>query len=690
MTREGRFSFCRLCDGRCSLKLTIEQGKLIRVEEDPQPPPGREGICPKGLAWPEILNHPDRLKYPLRRDGARGEGRWRRISWDEALALTAEKLSELKDKHGARSVVIGLGHPKGLEMMFAHRLASVFGTPNIVSSGHICHLPGELACIYTFGSACYANPEGVPRCIMLWGNSPSETRCGSLSYSQLRTALKHDGQLIVVDPRRTGLAARANIWLRPRPGSDGALALGMLKTIIEERLYDQEFVCKWTTGFEKLEEHLRRYSLERIAELTWVPPEQLMAAARLYATNRPAVLQWGNALDHSVNSFQTLRALAILKAITGNIDLPGGEIVPRRLPLTRPGHFMLLREFPRSSQEMLSGEFKLLARSRVVTRPSAIQAILEEKPYPVKGALLFGTNPLITYPDAQRTYQALRKLEFLAVAELFLTPSAALADVVFPAAANFEFNELAPYPPFDGFILAYPKLLESPGECWSDYRIINQLARQLGLGGYFWQDEEEVLDFILQPSGLSFEDFKERRVLQVSAEVKEYERQGFPTPSGKVNLYSEQLEQLGYSSLPEYVEPSEDLSEEYPLLLTSAKSLLYYHSTGRNLRSLRKIRPEPLTELSPSTAAQLGLREGDWVYIETRKGRIKQKLTLNRSLDPRVVFVSYGWWFPEKGLAELYGWRESNLNILLGGEPPYEPAVGSLNLRGIPCRIFKA
>ena len=689
MTREG-FSFCRLCDGRCSLKLTIEQGKLVRVEEDPQPPPGREGICPKGLAWPEILYHAARLRYPLRREGERGEGKWRRISWDEALSLTAEKLSELRDKYGARSVVIGLGHPKGLEMMFAHRLASVFGTPNVVTSGHICHLPGELASIYTFGSTCYANPEGLPRCIVLWGNNPSETRCGSLSLSQLSSALQSGAKLIVVDPRRTSLAARADVWLRPRPGSDGALALGMLKVIIEERLYDEEFVCKWTTGFERLEEHLRGHSLERIAELTWVSPEQLVAAARLYATTKPALLQWGNALDHSVNSFQTFRALVILKAITGNIDLPGGEIVPQRLPITRPGHFMLLRRFPRRPEEMVGGEFKVLARSAVIPRQSVVRAILEAEPYPVRGALLFGTNPLLTYPDAQRTYQALMKLDFLAVADLFLTPSAALADVVFPVAANFEFNELAPYPPFDGYILAYPKLLEPPGECWSDYKIINQLARQLGLGQYFWEDEEEALDFILQPSGLTFEEFKKKRVLRVRAEVKEYERRGFRTASGKVEIYSERLEQMGCSSLPEYVESLENPSEEYPLLLTSAKSLIYYHSAGRNLESLRGIRPEPLVELNPSTAAKLGLREGDWVYVETRKGYIRQRLTLNRSLDPRVVFVSYGWWFPEKGPAELYGWRESNLNVLMGSELPYEPAVGSINLRGIPCRVFKA
>ena len=659
------------------------------MERDPQPPPGREGLCPKGLAWPEILYHRDRLKYPLRREGARGEGKWRRISWDEALSLTAEKLSELRARYGARSVVIGLGHPKGLEMMFAHRLASAFGTPNIVSSGHICHLPGELASIYTFGSACYADPEGLPQCIVLWGNNLPETRCGSLSLSQLHSALKNGAKLIVVDPRKTGLAARADVWLRPRPGSDGALALGMLKVIVEEKLYDEEFVRRWTTGFEKLEEHLRGHSLERIAELTWVSLEQLATAARLYAITKPAVLQWGNALDHSVNSFQAFRALAILKAITGNIDLPGGEIVPQRLPLTRPGHFMLLREFPRSPGEMLSGEFKLLARSGVVTRVSATQAVLEEEPYPVKGALLFGTNPLLTYPDAQSTYQALCKLEFLAVADLFLTPSAALADVIFPVAANFEFNELAPYPPFDGFILAYPKLLEPPGECWSDYRIINQLAQRLGLGQYFWENEEEALDFILRPSGLSFEDFKEKRILQVRAESKEYERRGFQTASGKVEIYSESLEQLGYSPLPQYTEPPESFPEEYPLLLTNAKPLIYYHSTGRNLESLRKIRPEPVVELNPTTAFRLSLQEGDQVYIETRKGRIKQKLVLNPSLDPRVVFASYGWWFPEKGQAEFYGWRESNLNALTASEPPYEPAVGSLSLRGIPCRVFK-
>ena len=687
--REAK-SFCRLCFGRCSLRVIVEGERIVKVEKDPEPLPGREGICPKGLALPELLYHPDRLKYPLKRAGERGEGKWKRISWDEALNIVGSKSGELKAKFGPESVVIGLGQPRGLELAFAHRLASTFGTPNVVTPGHICHVPGEIATTYTFGSGCYADPDGLPKCMVLWGNNLPQTFSGSLSLSQFRSALDNGAKLIVIDPRKTSLTSQADIWLAPRPGSDGALALGLLKVILQEKLYEEEFVHQWTLGFEKLQEHLQGYSLEEIAELTWISPEQMEKTARLYAKTKPAVIQWGNALDHTTNSFQSFRAICILKAITGNLDIPGGEIVPERLPMARPGHFMLLPQFPRRPEQMIGGEFKLLARSATIPRQSVVRAVLEEKPYPVKGMLLFGTNPLLTYPDAERTYQSLLKLEFLAVAELFMTPTAALADVVLPVAANLEFDEVAPYPPFGGFALAYPKIVEPPEECWPDYKIINQLGRQLGMSEYFWEDEKEALDFILQASGMTFEEFKQRRVLQVKAEAKRYERKGFSTPSGKVEIYCQRLEEMGYNPLPYYAETAEVSSQEYPLLLTNAKLLAFYHSTGRNIATLRKLCPNPLVELNPATAVSLGLGEGDWVYIETKKGRIKQQLSLNDSLDPRVVVAAYGWWFPEEGPSGLYGWRESNLNILTQSEPPYEPALGSLNLRGIPCRVSKS
>lgn len=685
-------TFCRTCFGRCSLITTVEDRKVTRVASDNEAPIGRDGLCVKGAALPKILNHPDRLRYPLKRRGQRGTLEWLQISWDEALDTVASKLTELREKFGSESVAIGTGDPKGLELAFAQRFASAWGTPNITTPGHICHMPSELASTFTFGAACVADSDCPSRCILIWGSNPSTTRNG-LSPKQLQTALDAGAKLIVIDPRRTEMASRADIWIKPRPGSDGVLALAMVKTIIEEHLYDETLIASYTVGFDQLEKETKAFSMKEMENITWVPEEQIKKAAILYAQTRPATIQWGNALEQTTNSFQTCRTVSILRILTGNLDIPGGDILVTPPPVARPGQFMLLKEFPRKAERTAGSEFKLAIRSAFIPRQSLVEAILAEKPYAIKSALLFGTNPLLTYPNAQETYKALTKLDFLMVADLFLTPTAALADIVLPVAGNGEFNEVAPYPSRDGTILAYPKVSDAPGQCWSDMKIINELAKRVGLRDYFWDNEEEALDLILKPSGMTFEEFKNIRIIKSEGEYKKYESKGFRTPTGKAEIYSKQLEELGYSPLPSFSEisgstsQSQNVTKEYPLLLTNAKELAFCHSAHRGIASLRHIKPEPVVELAPETADRLGVKEGEWVYIETSNGKIRQKLQLNADLDPRVVVASYGWWFPEKK-EDLFGWSESNINMLTESSPN-EPALGSVCFRGIPCRILK-
>ncbi|MFH1088197.1 MAG: molybdopterin dinucleotide binding domain-containing protein, partial [Chloroflexota bacterium] len=368
---------------------------------------------------------------------------------------------------------------------------------------------------------------------------------------------------------------------------------------------------------------------------------------------------------------------------------PGGEVLPSPAPVTRPGRFMLVREFPRRPERMAGSEFKLAARSAFIPRQSLVKTILDEKPFPVKAALLLGTNPLLSYPNAAETYRALMKLDFLAVADLFMTPTAMLADVVLPVAGGGEFDEVAPYPSSSGTILAYTKVAEPPGECWPDAKIINELGKKLGLAEHFWPEWTQSFDYILEPGGLSFEQLKAQRCLQGKPAYRKHEAGGFRTPSGKVEIYSEQLKEFGYSPLPLFRELARTvaLTPEYPLLLTSAKEQSFCHSAHRSIPALRKSAPEPLVELNSATARRLGIREGDPVVIETGQGRIRQKLTLNDDLDPRVAYVSFGWWFPEEDVSTLYGWERANINILTPSAPPHEPGLGSVALRGIPCRV---
>lgn len=674
------YSFCRLCDGRCSLKLTLGGGKLLEVRGDPHGPAGRVGACEKAKAWPEILYHPERITHPMIRGRT---GLWREVSWEEALDYTASKLLELKERYGAKSVAFLVGHPKGLEHSFVQRLARTFGSPNVVGSGHICHQPGEMASQVTLGGSCFPDPYGVPRTILFWGSNFEETRYGKISFFQYMRTFKEGGKIIVVDPRKTSLAQKAHLWIQPRPGSDDLLAFCALKIAVEEGFYEPGFVKGYTVGFDDLKEHLSRYELHELCKACWVDVKDLREMVRLYFEGKPSILVWGNALDHSTNAFQTFRSLVILKAITGNLDLQGGEFITVETPPLRPSREFLLAEL-KPDGEKINREFPLL---RTCSRQAFLKAVLKEEPYPLKAALAFGSNPLLTYPNAAKAKEALEKLEFFAVADAFMTPSAALAHVFFPIALNFEFDEIAPYPPFDGFSLAYPKLLDPPGECLPDYWIINELGKRLGLEHYFWDSPQEALEFILSPSGMSFKDFLELRAIQVKPKTGGYKAHGFRTKSGKVEIYSEELMLLGLAPLPVFQMP-DPVGPDYPLLLTSAKERPYLHSEGRNIEALRSMKPEPTVEVSPETALEIHLKDGEWAWIETQWGRIRQKVKLREGLPKGVVFASYGWWFPEKGAEELYGWDEANLNLVLSSDPPYDQAMGSLRLRGVPCRVY--
>jgi len=686
-------SFCaRLCSGTCGIRVTLEGQRITQIQGDPDCPFNRGAVCPKGRALPELLYHPDRLTVPLKRIGRKGADRWQPISTDEALEIIAAKLKNYVEESGPESILLYVGAYRGLERDFIQRFARILGTPNTVSVDNNCHVPRTTAARYTFGAMPFPDYEHPPQCLLIWGRNSLQTG-GDGSPAQLRSAFDHHTQFIVIDPRKIAPAARAAIWLKPRPGSDGLLALGMLNVIINERLYDADFVEKWTVGFRRLKDFIAAYPLDEVAHKTWVPPSHIEQAARMFAAAKPAAVQWGNALDQTSNAFQACRAAAILMAITGNLDIPGGAVFPESLPLKRGTDFSLEKEVPGPVQPSVGSRFQLAFRANLVPSQEASRAVLSQEPYPLKAGLIFGSNPLLTYAGARQTHDAFQKLDFMVVADLFATPTVAMADIVLPVAASLEYDDLVQH---RLGVAARPKLIAPPGECRSDMQWINLLAARLGLGKYFWQNEAEALDAILAPAGLTFEGLEDKGLHVVEQRYQKYEARGFATRSGKVELFSEALQEMGIDPLPVYLEPrltpfgSPDLAAEYPLVLTSSKNPFFYHASHRNIAGLRKLSPVPLAELHPQTAADLGLKAGEAVCLETPVGRIKQTLRLNADLDPRVVIAAFGWWFPERGPCELYGWQEANLNLLTDSAPPHDPALGSANLRGLMCRVYKA
>jgi anaerobic selenocysteine-containing dehydrogenase len=688
-------STCGVCFTNCGVLLHIVNGKVTRIEGDPNSPVNKGRLCAKGLASLEYLYHPDRLKHPLKRVGGKGEGKWQRISWDEALSAIASELMKAKHNHGAESVAFIDGSAKGLQDAVLRRFVNAFGSPNIISTDHICFVPRKSASVITYGFYPIPDYEYTPSCILVWAANLADTRIGE--HEQLSQAIDKGSRLIVIDPRRTRLARKADLWLQLRPGSDLALALGMINIIINDGLFDKDFVENWTVGFDKLKAHIQKYPPEKVAEQTWVQADTIREAARVYATNKPACIQLGNPIDHNVNSFQTARAISILRAITGNLGCAGGELEESSLASLdyfSPEVILQDKVTAERWQKRVGAEWEFVLPGTYTLPQSIVKAIIEEKPYHIHAAYIQACNPLITYSNAQRTYQALQKLPFLVVADMFMTPTAALADIVLPVASYLEYNSIVA-PPYYPVAQVQQKVTQV-GECRSDFEILNALARRVGLGEYFWEGEQQFLDDILKPVGLTFDEFRKVGVISGAKQYRLYKKNGFQTPSGKVELYSSQLEERGFDPLPNYHELPEtpysdpELGKEYPLVFTSWKSDPYRHSGGRQIASLRSSHPEPVTHINPETAQRLGIGDGDWVYIETKRGRIKQKANLATDIDPRVVGVDYAWWFPEKGASTLYSWAESNINILTDDKPPFSREMGSSNLRGFLCKVHKA
>lgn len=690
-------STCNLCHTPCGILVHLVDGRPVKVEGDPDAPFNQGALCIKGLASLEYLYSPNRLKHPLKRAGERGDGKWQQISWDEALSTIANELIKARDAHGAESVAFITGSSKGYQDSFPHRLANAFGTPNFSVESHVCWVPKRNASMITCGFFPFPDFDYPPACIVNWGANPRETLVPH--HNKIIRALNKGSKLVVIDPRRIDLAERADFWVQLRPGSDLAFALGMINVIINEGLFDKAFVDNWTVGFDALKAHIQEYSPEKVEEITWVDAATIREVARFFAGNKPACIDAENAVEHNVNSFQAHRAILILRAITGNLGLPGGDVKwsrPSFVARHSPEMLLVDKLSKDKDARRIGSDLNLMPPFAIYVLPqSLVKAILEEDPYPVHVAYVQGCNPLLTYSNAQQTCRALDKLDFLAVADMFMTPTAELADIVLPVASHFEYDSVVNagvWPP----ILQIQQKVAQVGECWPDSRIISELAKRLGVEQYFWDSDEEFLDFILKPAGLTFDEFRKIAVLSGSKQYRSYEREGFETPSGKVELYSSRLKGWGFDPLPTYYEPPETphsdpgLAHEYPLIITSWKTAPFRHSGGRQITTLRGSHPDPIVNIHPHVAGKLGISEGDWVCIETKRGRIKQRAALTDTIDPRVVGVDYGWWFPEKGTSSLQGWAGSNINVLTNDKPPYNREMGSTNLRGFLCKVYKA
>ncbi|MFC1985281.1 molybdopterin-dependent oxidoreductase, partial [Chloroflexota bacterium] len=499
----------------------------------------------------------------------------------------------------------------------------------------------------------------------------------------------------VVDPILTETSSKADIWLQLRPGTDAALALGMLNVVINEGLYDKGFVGKWCLGFDELKERVQDYPPEKVEEITWVPREKVVEAARTYALTKPASITQVLAIDQNADTISTAVPIAALASITGNIDVPGGNVFPVKTGIgARTGGVTLTNILTKEDHERRLGskEYPLLAGEAALamnTTPSAHnatlwKAILTGKPYPVRAMYCEGSNMLVCFGNTKVVTEAIRSLDFFVVVDLFMTPTAEMADILLPAGTWLERDAISSqYQASYNHIHLQRKIVEIE-ECLSDYMILNKLGKKLGIGKFMFNTDEEYCDFLLENAGLTFEELKKRGAITFPFVYKKYEKDGFGTPSGKIELRLQRLKDLGFDPLPSYREPTEspystpELAVQYPLIITTGGRVpVFRHSELRNIPLLREIVPELEMMINPKTAGELGIRNGDRVVVESPRGSMEAKAYLTEGIDPRVVQVPSHW----SG--------RNNVNLLTDIEN-CAPIVGGTQLRCQLCRVRRA
>jgi len=734
---EAKRAVCEMCHARCRVVVHSENGRLVSIEEDRSDPlvgsifPPTRGCLRLGGAK-EFMYHPHRVNFPLRRTGEKGEGKWERISWDQALDEIAQGLREIKQRYGAESLVTTAGTLRTREEYQA-RFLNLFGTPNNMGQAKICFAPQIATCSLMFGRlhrhrASITVGGATTRLLLLAGIGSSQSTLRL--WDSVRKGKKVGLKIIVIDPRKTPEAELADIWLQLRPGTDTALFMSMINVVIEEGLYDKEFVNQWCYGFDKLVERAKEYPPEKVAEITSVLAENIREAARMYANNRPTISLHGMGTEHLANNIEAIAARLSLAAIIGDIDNEGGHYIPEPPRyISEPevtAHEMLPAEQKR--KQLGADRFKLLSwpgfelinkySRRVWSKdycssmamatphdPTAYRAMLTGNPYPVRAAITNHSNPMVTQPNTKLVYKALKSLDLYVVMDFWLTPSAELADYVLPAASWLERPFLYTIHGVDSGIEAGEKALPSsvPGEYdhKTDYELWRELGIRLGQEQYWpWQDLEQAFDYRLKPMGMTHKEFMAKGGYDFPPnKYKKHEEKGFGTATGKVELYSTILEQLGYDPLPKYEEPFEtlisqpELAKEYPLMLiTGGRYRPMFHSEQRQIDSIRKRHPHPLVQINPETAKKLDIMNGDWVWIESPRGRIRMKCQYFDGIDPRVIHCEHGWWFPELPGEEpwLHGVWESNVNVLMDDEPDHcNPISGGWPLKTALCRVYK-
>lgn len=719
---DTRRVLCSSCDVYCQVLAEVPaSGQVgeVRVKAmDPRPL--RANICMKGVHAPQGFSHPSRVLHPLRRTGARGAGQWVQVGWDEAMDDIAARLKAIVAEHGPQALAVSTSQwNTQTDNGSGRRFMNLLGSPNWISGVALC--AGNTAAINRMVYGWFPYPDfPQTQCIALFGHNPRQHSWTPI-YNAIRRAQERGAKLIVMDPRRSESAERADLWLPLRPGTDAAMCFGWLKVILDEGLYDRAFAQAWTVGFDDFRRRVDEFPLERVAAITGVAPELIAQAARLYATSGPAVIPWTPVTDQQRNSTSAIRLMCALRALCGNLDVPGGEVLhgfhpdivheselelhgalsdtQRALQLGSDTHpaftyrgTAALRE---PTRRVWGHEWANIVSGSYMANPSAVfRAMADGAPYPVKAFITLGNNTLMSFANMQLIERALRNQDLVVAFEQFRTPTAQLADYILPGDSWLERNCLSDAFGWTSIYRPSQKTVEPPGECRGTYDFWRGLAVRMGFEAQFpWRSNEELLDHRVARLGMDFARFaREHPYHMPKPSYRKYEQSGFATPSGKVELASGVLAQLGFDPLPSWREGPMP-NANWPLTLFMGLREDEYFQTGhRHIAALRARNPEPLMFIHPQDAAAHGLARGDWVRVSTAQGSVRLRTEPREDMPQGVLRVPHGWWHPERaeGDGTLSAAHElADAQICPDDAEHLDAEQGIPHLRGLRCRLEK-
>jgi len=720
MSQKRTRTVCTGCHARCGAIVTSKDNLIVKVEGDPDNPHSHGAFCGTGLSEREIHNNiEERILYPMKRVGPRGSGEWERISWDEALDTMVSKGNEVMENYGPQALLTAQGTGRTWNH-WHRRLNNTLGEEGWgLTVLHVCLMPHILPNAVTLGAfntgvGDLANSSTM----VVWGANPSTP-----AMMPVATVLdRHDegAKLIVIDPRFTDWSKDADLYLRPRPGTDGALALGFMHLIIQNGHYDADWIDRWTYGFEELKERVSDFTPEKVSKITGIPEEQIIEAAEMMGTGGPVGFNivLGPGCMHT-NSVQNGRAIACLQGLLGYIDAEGGLTINQAFDVMLNDDVTLVDATKDPGRPELfnfgGDEHPLLKTFATCFTPSTtFKAIITGEPKPIKMMVCIACDPLLNNENSQLTYEALTSpnLELIVVKDFYFSPTAKLADIVLPS-ADWSERDTTDEEFFVNMYISTERAVDPPGECWDDWKFLLEWGKRINPEQWPWADEKEMalwrVKTLFNKEYGTWDDYVADAYWPIvegkQAAFKKYEsgglrpdqQPGFATATGRIEFKCDMMAAFGYDPVPDYTEPYEspistpELAKEYPLILITGHRLYsFFHSAWTNIPAQRALYPYPFAVINPKDAANSGISDGEWVTVESPRGQVRAKAEVSHEIGEGVIALPRPGWRDECKELGLpgYSWDGANPNILVPSEPA-EPHYGSTAMRSSLCRVVK-